>query len=817
MSSALGTSRRRFRTLSPGTASALAALLLLMAAPADAAGPRRTAAPKRAAAPARTPAPAPTPTLGAGGLTQVLIEGNKRVEDEAIRIHLRSREGGRFSEADVDADVRALYAMGFFDQIEADLTSTDGYNILTYRVTERPFIRELRIEGNDELDKDELEQALKVRPNTIYNPQKVQQGIDDARKEYAKKGYLDATITPVLAPIEGTDNESRLTFQVSEGKLIRIKHIVFEGNRAFSDSKLEGYMQTKEAWFLSFLTGAGNLDNEALDADVERLTAFYYDNGYIDVRIDKPQVERIDDGLQITIKIDEGEQYTTGAVRLSGDPLPDMARAEEALTLKEGEVFRSSKLRADITAVTEVYGDDGYAFVNVTPDTAVDQTAKKVDVTYNVSKGPIVFIDTIQISGNTKTRDKVIRRELELEEQQRFSGAKLRRSQERLQRLGFFSDVNITTKKSDEEDRLDMIVDVKETSTGAFSAGAGIASGENFLFNIRLSELNLFGRGQRIVLNADFGSIRRNFTLDFTEPYLFDTQISAGFSVFNWQLQFDEFTRGGTGGNIRMLYPLTGFGWESIGPFSLNDAKVGLEYRLELAEISNVDRNAATVIRAEQGKSLTSSFTPRFLRDTRNHPLAPTKGSVQDFSIEIAGVGGESQFIKAEGRIRWYIPIWSPEWLGTFILSPGGNIGYGYGYGSSMRELPLFERYFPGGINSLRGYQILSLGPNNIVTNAAGQKVHRDPIGGSNQLITNDELIFPIVESLGLRGVVFFDAGNAFRVTDAYNIDDFRMATGAGVRWMSPIGPLRIEYGIPLNEKHGDQIQHVMFSFGGFL
>ncbi|HYD47482.1 MAG TPA: BamA/TamA family outer membrane protein, partial [Terriglobales bacterium] len=300
------------------------------------------------------------------------------------------------------------------------------------------------------------------------------------------------------------------------------------------------------------------------------------------------------------------------------------------------------------------------------------------------------------------------------------------------------------------------------------------------------------------------------------EPYFLDTQITAGVSFFNWQLEFDEFTRGGTGGNLRFLYPLTGFGWEKLGPLSLADARIGLEYRLELAEISDVESDAATVIHAEQGRALTSSMTPRFLRDTRNHPFAPTKGSVQDFSVEFAGIGGESKFLKAEGRVRWYIPIWSPEWLGTFILSPGGNIGYGFGFGNK-REVPLFERYFPGGINSLRGYEILSLGPRNLVTNASGQLIQRDPIGGSQQLITNNELIFPIVESLGLRGVTFFDAGNAFSVSQGYDIDEFRMATGFGLRWLSPIGPLRIEYGIPLNEKKGDETQAVMFSFGGFL
>src|SRR5262249_60083411 len=260
-------------------------------------------------------------------------------------------------------------------------------------------------------------------------------------------------------------------------------------------------------------------------------------------------------GLYVTIKIVEGAQYKVGKVDIGGELLPNMTEARKRISLAPGDVFRTSKLRDDITALTEVYGDQGYAFVNVTPDTAVNPATKTVDVTYKVSKGPAVTIDKIEITGNTKTRDKVIRRELELQEQQRFSGSNLRKSQERLRRLGYFEDVNITTRKSESEDRLDLLVDVKEASTGAFSAGAGISSGENFLFNVRLQEINLFGRGQRLVLNADFGAIRQNFSLDFTEPYFLDTQLTTGFSLFNWKLIFDQFTRGGTGGAVRAFYP----------------------------------------------------------------------------------------------------------------------------------------------------------------------------------------------------------------------------------------------------------------------
>jgi outer membrane protein insertion porin family len=745
-------------------------------------------------------------------LDRVVITGNRRVEEEAIRVQIRSQPGTRLNEETVDSDIRALYRMGFFDNVEAQLNEENGKWVLTYTVSERPLISEVHIEGNKKVSREDLDGAFKIRPNTIFEPDKVRRGIDEAKKLYEKKGYLDAKITYATKPV--ANDQVVLTYTVDEGKVVRITDLVFEGARAFKPSELRKVMQTKEAWIFSFLTGSGNLDNEVLKTDIERLTAFYYDHGYIDVKIDEPVVEREKAGLKVTIKIDEGQQYKVGKVEIGGDLLPDMTKAREKLSLAPGEVFRTSKLRDDISALTEIYGDEGYAFVNVTPDTAVDQADKTVDVTYKVSKGPEVTIDKIDITGNTKTRDKVIRRELRLQEQQRFSGSALRKSQERLRRLGYFEDVNITTRKADSEDRLDLLVDVKEASTGSFSAGAGISSGENFLFNVRLSEINLFGRGQRLVFNVDFGQLRQNFSVDFTEPYFLDTELSAGFSLFKWELFFDQFTRGGTGGSVRFLYPLTALGWSSIAGYSLEDTRLGFEYRLEEADVSDVSFNAPTVIQTAQGSSLTSSITPRIFRDTRNHPFDPTSGSLQDVSLEWAGLGGESEFIKAEARTRWYYPFYkSPTW-GTFVFSFGSNLGYGIGYGGE-RELPLYERYFPGGINSVRGFRILSMGPKNIVINGLGQGISRDPIGGSSQLIFNNEIIFPIVESLGLKGVVFVDAGNAFSASQGIDITGMRVSSGGGFRWLSPIGPLRIEVGIPINPHIGDDKQTVMFSFGG--
>ncbi|MEO8601027.1 MAG: outer membrane protein assembly factor BamA [bacterium] len=762
-------------------------------------------------------------------IERVVIAGNQRVEDEAIRVRLKAVAGSPYGDQLIDDDVRAIYKMGFFDDVRASAERQNGQWVITYDVHERPYVRGVKIDGNKKLDTEELEGMLRIRPNTILDPEKARKGVEEAKSAYEKKGYLDVDIRYETAPVG--ENEVDVTFLIDEREPVRISEIEIEGNEKFDDSELKKILQTREKWIFSFVTGAGNLDREALKTDAERLTAWYYENGYIDVRVDEPKIERQEDGLKVTFKVDEGPQYTFGTVRTAGETLPDL-EGEEGRTFaaQEGEIFKPSLLREDINAVTQSYGDVGYAFVNVTPDTDIDTANKKVNVTYTVTRGPAVTIDRIEISGNTKTRDKVIRRELELQEQQQFSGSKLRRSQDRLKRLGFFEDVNITTRKADSDDKLDMIVDVREGNTGAFSAGAGISSGESFLFNVRLSEANLFGRGQSVVLNADFGSVRRNLSLSFTEPYFLDTPLTLGIDAFNWQLQFDEFTRGGTGAGIRTLYPFPALGLEVIrfgplGEVSLLDTRLGVEYRIEDATITDVSRGAASAIRAQAGSFLTSSIVPRVFRDTRNNLLDPTRGSFQDFSIELAGLGGDSNFINAQSRARWYIPVWQIPKLGELTFATGWNFGYGLGFGGSS-ELPLFERYFPGGINSLRGFEVRSLGPRiNVFGQTAGNTCpdgsntcarlfRRDVIGGSQQLIFNNELIFPIVQSLGVKGVFFCDAGNAFLASQGIDFNEMRVSVGGGIRWLSPIGPLRIEVGFPLNAQTGDQVQRIQFSFG---
>jgi len=761
----------------------------------------------------RPPASAEEPPAGTP-IASVAIAGNVRVEEDAIRVHLQSQPGRPFDQDTIDRDIRAVYAMGFFEQVTADVTrASDGRAEITFRVRERPLVRSVKVEGTDKIKREEVEAALKIRAHAILDPEKVREGIAAARKLYVEKGYLDAEIT--VSTEDVGDHEVDVTYTVDEKEPIKIAGIEFEGNEAFGDRTLRGIMQTRESWILGFITGAGVLNKDVLRTDVERVTAYYYDHGYVTVRVDEPVVERRDDGLHVTLKIDEGDQYTVGAIDFRGDLPADPDAFRKDLALKPGEVFQASALREDTQKLTERFSEDGYAFATVEPATEIHQDTKTVDILYETNRGRPVTIERIEVVGNTKTRDKVVRREMRLQEQELFSATKLRKSREALQRLGFFQEVNITTRRTAAEDEMNVVVDVKEGQTGAFSAGAGFSSADQLLFNVRIQENNLFGRGQRLVVSGDIGSLRRNVILSFTEPYFRETPLTVGFDAFSWRLLFEDFARSGTGAGVQLTYPVTAWGYTSLWGLPLEEVRVGAEYRLEQAEIDDLSPSASRSIRAEEGTDLISSIKPRITRNTLNHAFDPTAGSLQDVSVEVAGLGGES-FYKAELRERWYYTFWRPKALGEFTYSFGGLLGYGIGdAGLDGESLPLFERYFPGGINSIRGFKARTLGPREETKDIFGRVVSTTPIGGSSQVILNNEIIFPIVQGIGLKGVVFVDAGNAYAADDFLDLDETRFAAGGGVRWLSPVGPLRVELGQPFNTKKHDQKSLFAFSFGG--
>jgi outer membrane protein insertion porin family len=754
-------------------------------------------------------------------LKGISIVGNLRVEEDGIRLHLKSRPNELFDQAMVEQDVKAIYRMGFFEDVRAEI-SPDG--ILTYTVKEKPYVQEIKIQGNSQLARDKIESALGITARTILDRGKVAEGVEKVRKLYNEQGYVNAKVDYALS-VE-PNNQAVVLLDIVEGTRLLIRKISFEGNETFSGNDLKGLMATKEEWLFSFITNRGILDRDILTNDIAILSNHYFDHGYIDHKIDEPVVLRDRDGLEVVIRVDEGQQYRVGKVEIGGDLIQDPQQMLKQVKLTTGQIFRGSRLRTDISTLTDLYSNKGFAFAQVEPVTKVNAPEKNVDVALLITKGPPVYFNRVLIAGNTKTRDKVVRRELETTEQEIYSGTKITQSRNALQRTGYFEDVQLTTKKTDQPDTVDLLVDVKEGPTGTFTIGAGYSSGDGFLFNAGIAEKNLFGRGQSINGTFSIGSSRQDFIVGYNEPYLNDTKVALGVEAYNTEREFINFDERKLGMAVSTSYPLKDFNFPFLGsrksalppgsdelnreaPITFWDyLRGGMAYELTRERISDIEAEASPAIFDEKGSSLTSSLTPGLSYDSRDHFFSPTEGTKSSLATKFAGLGGDNRFIKSDVSARWHYPLLKdPNWGGSYVLALGGTLGYGIGLkarSNGKKDLPLFERYFPGGINSVRGFAERSLGP----------KEGDDVIGGDRQAVVNAEILFPIAEQFGLRGLAFFDMGQAFRESDGFNFSEFRRSVGLGARWMSPFGPLRVELGFPLNKQSGDDTSVLGFSIG---
>lgn len=773
-------------------------------------------------------------------LRDVKIAGNLRVEDDGIRLHLKSKAGEPFSSATVEQDVKAIYRMGFFDDVQAEL-SPDG--VLTYAVKEKPYIRELRIHGASQVSRDKIEAALGVSQRTILDRTKIAEGVEKVRKLYTDQGYVNAAIDYAVA-VE-SNNQAVVDLDIVEGNRLLIKRISFEGNKAFSEGELRDQIATKEEWIFSFITNRGVLDRDMLTNDVAILQTFYNDHGYVENKIDDPVILRARDGLDVVFRVHEGPQYRVGKVEIGGDLIQDGKQMLKSVKLTTGQIFRGSRLREDITTLSEQYSNKGFAFVQVDPVTNIDQKQKLVNVALVITKGPPVYFNRVLVAGNTKTRDKVVRRELLASEQELFSGAKITQSRNALQRTGYFEDVQVTTKKTGQPDTVDVHVDVKEGPTGTFQVGAGYSSGDGFLFNANVAEKNLFGRGQGVSGNFSIGSSRQDFIFSANDPYFNDSRMALGIDAFKNKREFTDFDEDKLGFGVNTSYPLREMRLPFFGrlrpvrepgsdelagdstPTMWDYMRGGVSYDLTRETIKNIENTAPESIQSEKGTSLTSAVTPGFTYDSRDHFFAPTEGTKSAFAVKFAGLGGDSRFIKSDLSARWHYPLLKdPKWGGNYVLALGGSAGYGIGLAersSGEKDLPLFERYFLGGINSIRGFAERSIGPRapSNCSVPAGSPEGTEPvckdtdvIGGEKSIVFNAEVLFPIMEEYGIRGVAFFDMGNAFGYGENFSFSSMRRSVGAGVRWMSPFGPLRVELGFPINKQSHDETSVLGFSIG---
>lgn len=733
-----------------------------------------------------------------GPIAEIRIEGARLVGEDAIREMIEVQPGDMLSRAALSKDIKRLYDQGYFRDIQIEVEEGPQGIILIYRVFERPIVKEIEWDGNKKVKTEDLQAVLEIHVKDFYDVDKVQASIERFQELYVEEGYFLAEID--FAVEEEKPGEIKLTFQFDEKDRVKVRKIYFSGNEVFSEKELKKVMVTREAGLFSFLSSSGRYDEDLLERDRLALSSLYFDHGYIKHRVEGPRVVLSPDRrwIDIYFTIEEGEQFFVGDVRIEGELLFSEQSLLSDIETEPSAVFSRSKLGEDIHRLTDQHASLGYAYTRVTPLTRVDEESRRVDITFDVRRGDLVYFDEIRMSGNTKTRDKVIRREMKIIEGQVYDSSGLNLSKERIEALGFFEEVNLSTEPTS-EDSMDVLVQVKEGQTGTLSAGFGYSTVDQLVGTIRLSLGNLFGRGQRLSLNTEFGGRREFFDFSFFEPYLLDTNWSFGTSLFRSRREFTEFTRKSVGGTIRFGY--------KVGDYT----RVFTSYRYEDVEISDVIEGALSLI--EDG--VTSSVTLSWVRDSRNHPYDTSKGSINSVGVERAGdfLGGDFDFTKVTTSSTWYFPVF---W--KVVLAVGGR--FGFGITDERERLPFTERFRLGGINTLRGFDFQSIGMEiELPSNLLDRSFSSDPftLGGNKMLLFNTELVFPIVEQAKVKGVLFFDAGNAFAEEENIDIFGMRESVGVGVRWFSPLGPLRFEWGFPLDRKEGEKPSQFEFSIGTFF
>lgn len=733
-------------------------------------------------------------------IDQVVIEGNQRIAESTVILQVSSKPGEALDAETVREDVKEIYRTGFFEQVTAKVRQRGEAVALVFDVVEKPALRGVLLQGNDEVDDETIKEKLNIGARRFLDRQKILAGIKELKKHYQSLGYYDTDIDYSVTPV--LDNQVDITFKIDEGEKIRLREVRFLGNAKIDSDELEDVIKTSEySWWTSWLTGSGVVKQEQLETDTRELTRYYLNQGYADARVSEPVVQRDDEGLTVIFKIEEGEQYRFGTITVTGDLIGQSAETTLAgISAQPGEVFNVDDLREDSFLITEKFTDIGYAFANVEPRTQMDREERQVDISFDVNKGERITVNRINIRGNTKTRDNVVRRTLKVAERDLFSSSSIRRSQELLSRLGYFDEVTITPEPADKKDEVDLTVSVREGSTGTFSIGAGVSSGEGFIVNSRIAENNLFGRGYSLALNIDVGSRNDNIVLSFDNPRVNDTWWSAGFDVLSVEREFDDYDRRQQGASMTFGYPFV-----FLEEDTADDVRFSLKYEYLDIEIDNVDDDAPVLILESEGTSTSSSITPRLVRNTIDNPLNPASGSRQLLSVELAGLGGSEEFWLAQFTNTWYYPVIDTT-VGPIVFSNRLRLGYGDTWDSD--DFPLFRRFFPGGINTVRGFESGELGPRDESGNE---------FGGSKEAVANFELIFPLFSALGLKGLAFYDIGNAFDDDENIELGELRHAVGWGFRWNSPLGPIRIEIGYPLDKEDGEKSVVTHFSFGAPL
>ena len=757
----------------------------------------------------------------------IAVEGNRRVEVDAIKAALSTRVGDALDPARIRADVRAVMKLGYFSDVSIVARGPAATPTLVVKVTEKPSVQGTRIEGAEEVSADDLKEAIEVKQYQILDATAVRRSVKKIQEKYVEKGFYLAEVTSRLE--EKPDNQVVVVFVANEHAKVQVRQVSILGNVKLPRDEILPYLQTQEGGFLDFLTSAGTYKEEAIQRDVQAVQAVYLEHGYVNVKVGRPSVSLSPDKrwLYITIPVEEGEQYTIGKIGFSGELLGLEGTLQLLVKTRPGELFMRSKVGADLFASGDVYKDLGYAYVNVTPLTNLDQKARTVDLTFDVQPGQKVRFERIDIQGNTRTRDKVIRRELRIYEGELYSASAIKLSKQRVTALGFFETVEITTKKGSADDKMVAVVEVKEKSTGTFQVGAGFSSYENFILTGQISQNNFFGWGQTLSLQVQWSSIRQLGQIQFVEPHFFDTAWTFAFDLYATEALYTTFTRRAVGGSMTWGYELSGLSWLWPWTRALDDVRLFATYTNEYIRVTSA---AALLLRNQFRSGTTSALRLSLQWDKRDNRLFPTRGVFLALSYELAPpllapewLFGEdvNLFTRTTVDARFYQPLV----LGTVFRS---RVAAGAIRAWDVEHpVPISELYYVGGINTVRGYRMYGLAPTTLVGSTPSGPLVPFTVGGNKQLIFNFEVEVPLIAQMGIRAVTFFDMGNAFPPgawSDPAVSWSLYKSWGFGLRWQSPIGPLRFEWGFPLNRRRDpvtgfyiDNPSDFQFTIGNFF
>ncbi len=731
-------------------------------------------------------------------ITSVSIEGNRTVEPGVVLAEIHTQQESAYDRAKVSEDIARIYKLGFFSDVEAQKVAGPGGVKVIYHVKEKAPISRIVIEGNKKVQESKIREAITIKTNAPVDSKKLAESREKVLQLYSKEGLGSSVIDTF---VREKDGQQELVFKIDEVKGAAVREIRFEGNTVFSDRQLRGFIRTKKKTLVSFLTGSGKYQEELIDQDVAIINYHYLDKGYLKARIGSPKVEvsKEKNGMILTYNIDEGDQYRIGEISFEGDILTTKEELIKMLNTMSGNVYSQSIIEADLQRLNEFYGNQGYAFTNINPQTGLHEDVKTSDIRFVIEKGPKVFVEKINITGNTTTRDKVIRRELKVVENSLYNESLVRLSKRKLEQLGFFETVEISTPKGSADDKLVMNVHVKEKSTGTFSVGAGFSSSESFLFTASVSKNNFLGLGVSGALNAEFSGKRQQFSFNYVDPYFLDTNWIFQANGFRISSNYEDFRRKSFGGELDFGRRIFDFTSLSVG------------YRIEDVRLDDFDLIVPEFFR-EDASGLTSSLVFQLTHDTRNNPIITTKGIFGNVTAEYAGngLGGNVDFFRVNGNFRYYLPLWKNSVLKA-------NARMAYIRSLNDEPVPLFERFFTGGINSLRGYEFRTVGPSITIPDGITGNDEDFVFGGDKLMVFNLEYEFSLYDPAGFRGVVFLDAGNAFAENEDFNPLDLRSDFGAGFRWNSPFGPLRFEWGFPFKRKEGEKRSVFNFSIGSFF